>query len=328
MPPPLELLACPACRGPLGAGLTCPACALTYPADDGIPDLRRPGDARSEAVRAFYAVAPFPGYPPRLTLGQLRARAQRSELARALDAAIAGDARVLEVGCGTGQMSLYLASADRVVVGADFQRASLRLGAAAAARLGIAGVAFVETDLNAPGLCAGAFDVVLALGVLHHTADPSAAFAAVAPLVRPGGVIVVTLYHTLARLPHRLRRGLARLTGFRRVPFDPILAARADEPERRAAWLRDQYLHPEEHRHLLGEVRRWLGAAGFTFVRTLPSSLFGARPLAGAELFDFAADDDWRLETALTQLGWIAPLASEGGVFAVVGRRSAAATCG
>jgi ubiquinone/menaquinone biosynthesis C-methylase UbiE len=35
-----------------------------------------------------------------------------------------------EVGCGTGQMSLYLARADRVVVGADLTMASLRLAAA------------------------------------------------------------------------------------------------------------------------------------------------------------------------------------------------------
>ena len=120
---PLELLACPACRGPLAPGPRCARCATVYPAPDGIPDLRLAGDPRSDAVRDFYAVAPFPGYPPRLTIGQLRARARRSELARGLDAAIAGDARVLELGCGTGQMSLFLASADRVVVGADFQRA-------------------------------------------------------------------------------------------------------------------------------------------------------------------------------------------------------------
>src|SRR5262249_38992297 len=286
---------------------------------DGIPDLRRPGDARSEAVRDFYAVAPFPGYPPRLTLGQLRGRARKSELARALDAAIDGDARGVEVGCGTGQMCRFLASADRVVVGADFQRASLRLAHDAAARLGVTGASFVETDLHAAGLAAGAFDVVLALGVLHHTPDPRAAFAAVARLARPGGAIVVTLYHALARLPHRLRRGLRRLTG--RVLFDPVLRDRAAEPARREAWLRDQYLPPEEHRHTLGEVRRWFAENDVALVRTLPSSLFGAPPLAGPELFEPAAADDWRFETAVAQLGWIAPLAAEGGGFAAGGGR-------
>src|SRR6202041_1366155 len=105
--------------------------------------------------RDFYTVAPFPGYPPRGSLGSLRARAGRSELARLLDRAIPGDARVLEVGCGTGQMSLFLATADRVVVGADLTRASLELGAAAATRFGVDKATFVETDLRRPGLREG-----------------------------------------------------------------------------------------------------------------------------------------------------------------------------
>src|SRR5262249_48871882 len=139
-------------------------------------------------VRAFYEVAPFPGYPPAATLPWLRARAARSELARLLDAAIAPDARILEMGCGTGQMSLFLATADRVVIGADLTRASLEVAAAAARRLSGHRVRWVETDLHKPGLRASAFDVVYSSGVLHHTPDPRAAFGEVAKLVRPGGM--------------------------------------------------------------------------------------------------------------------------------------------
>ena len=32
---------------------------------DGIPNLRLPGDQRTETVRRFYEAAPFPGYPSR-----------------------------------------------------------------------------------------------------------------------------------------------------------------------------------------------------------------------------------------------------------------------
>src|SRR5438105_14132294 len=87
-----------------------------------------------DRVRAFYEQSPFPGYPPRDTLSGLRARAARSEFARLLDAAIPGDATVLEMGCGTGQLSLFLSSADRVVIGADLARRSLQLAWAAALR--------------------------------------------------------------------------------------------------------------------------------------------------------------------------------------------------
>src|SRR5215468_7153820 len=72
----LDVLACPACGGRLVAAattLSCAACAAVYATRAGIPDLRLPGDERSDAVREFYAVAPFPGYPPRFSLSALRA---------------------------------------------------------------------------------------------------------------------------------------------------------------------------------------------------------------------------------------------------------------
>ena len=84
-------------------------------------------DSRTEVVRRFYDEAPFPGYPPHDTLAAFRARAERSRFAQLLDDAIAADARIVEIGCGTGQMSLYLARAQRVVIGTDISRAALRL---------------------------------------------------------------------------------------------------------------------------------------------------------------------------------------------------------
>src|SRR6188472_2916388 len=127
-----ELLACPSCGGSLAADWSCAGCGLGFTAPAGIPDLRLPGDSRTEAVRRFYDRAPFPGYPPRDSLQALRLRANRNIFARLLDRAIPCDARIVDVGCGTGQMSLYLARADRTVIGADLTRASLQLGAEAA----------------------------------------------------------------------------------------------------------------------------------------------------------------------------------------------------
>jgi len=317
MPAFLDLLACPACRGALDREWRCTACGLQYTAEDGIPDLRLPGDGCTDTVRAFYEQAPFPGYRPRDSLQALRARAERSEFARLLDAAIPADARILEIGCGTGQMSLYLASADRLVVGADVTRASLRLGAAAARQFGVMGVQFVETDLHRPGLHAGAFDVVYTSGVLHHTRDPRGAFESILPLLRPGGMIVVGLYNAFARVPLQLRRMIARLSGYRWIPFDPVLRDRKSEPARREAWIRDQYRHPEEHRHTATEVRGWFAKNGIEYLRTYPSLKLGD------ETHDlFTPDDDyWQVEAWLSQIGWMTSLGGEGGLFVTIGRR-------
>jgi SAM-dependent methyltransferase len=313
-----DLLACPECQGALTAEWACRACGAAFDAPGGIPNLRLRSDDRTEMVRHFYDRAPFPGYPPRDSLNGLRARAERSAFARLLDRAIPGDARVVDVGCGTGQMCLYLARADRVIVGADLTRVSLSLGASAARRFGLDRVGFVETDLQRPGLKTGAFDVVYSSGVLHHTPDPRESFKRLATLARPGGTIVLGLYNSVARLPTRVRRVAARLTGFRLIPFDPVLRERALEPERREAWLRDQYRHPEEHCHTLGEVQRWFAENRVAYLRSYPSAVFGDET---EDLFE-PAIDNWRPEGWLAQLGWIRSLGHEGGLFVTVGRQT------
>jgi SAM-dependent methyltransferase len=312
-----ELLACPACGGDLSAAWTCARCEACFAAPDGIPKLTLDLDPRTDMVRRFYDAAPFPGYPARDDLASFRARAERSTFAQLLDRAIDGDADVVEVGCGTGQMALFLARADRTVIGVDVSRQALLLAAAAARRFGVRSVQFVEAALHRAGLRPGSFDVVYSAGVLHHTADPGAAFARVAQLAKPGGLVIIGVYNAFARFPLRLRRTLARVTNGRIVPFDPVLRARHDEPSRRRAWLRDQYHHPEEHRHTVGETRRWFAANGVEYIRTYPTTLLEDE----REDLLAPAADDWSVESWLAQLGWMWTLGGEGGLFFTVGRR-------
>ena len=276
-------------------------------------------DRRTEIVRRFYERTPFPGYPARDSLYALRARADRNSFARLLDRAIPGDARIVEIGCGTGQMCLYLARADRLVVGVDLARAALALGAAAARRFGVERVRFVQTDLRCAGLPSAAFDVVLSSGVLHHTPDPRASFASIARLARPGGIIVLGVYNAFARIPLRLRRVIARASRFRVVPFDPVLRDRQTDAARREAWLRDQYDHPEEHRHTLAEVQRWFAENGVEYLRAYPSAMLAVE---SGELFAPAADN-WRPEGWLAQLEWMWSLGREGGLFFTIGVKRA-----
>ena len=95
----------------------------------------------------------------------------------------------------------------------------------------------------------------------------------------------------------------------------------SDEPARREAWLRDQYQHPEEHRHTLAEVQRWFAENGVEYLRAYPSAVLGDEP---EDLFAGAADN-WRLEGWLAQLGWMRTLGREGGLFFTIGRRSISA---
>jgi SAM-dependent methyltransferase len=160
--------------------------------------------------------------------------------------------------------------------------------------------------------------VVYSSGVVHHTPNPRASFARLVQLARPGGTIVLGVYNAFARIPLRLRRVVARLSGFRVIPFDAVLRDRKNETARREAWLRDQYQHPEEHRHTLAEVQGWFAENRVEYLRAYPSAVLGEEPTG---LFMRAADN-WRPEGWLAQLGWIGALGHEGGLFFTIGRRT------
>jgi hypothetical protein len=114
-----------------------------------------------------------------------------------------------------------------------------------------------------------------------------------------------------------VRRLIARITGYRYFAFDPVLRDRRNEPARREAWVRDQYQHPEERRHTLAEVQGWFAENGVEYVRAYPSALLATE---SEDLF-VPAEDDWRVEGWLAQLGWMRKLGHEGGLFVTVGRR-------
>jgi len=96
-----------------------------------------------------------------------------------------------------------------------------------------------------------------------------------------------------------------------------VLRDRKSEPARREAWIRDQYRHPEEHRHTATEVRGWFAKNGIEYLRTYPSLKLGDEP---HDLF--APDDDyWPVEAWLSQIGWMTSLGREGGLFVTIGRR-------
>src|SRR5881275_200181 len=100
--------------------------------------------------------------------------------------AIKSDARTLEVGCGNGSISAWLArqvAPDGRAVAVDLD---LSLVDARAPNL-----EFRKADIVAGPVTAGSFDIVTARAVLHHVADAGKAIANLVASLRPGGVILL-----------------------------------------------------------------------------------------------------------------------------------------
>lgn len=105
---------------------------------------------------------------------------------------LAPGGKYLDVACGVGFDVLRMASAhpDATFVGVDKSRAFLDLAGARAA--GLPNASFLEGDADRLPFPDDAFDGARIDRSLQHIADPAAAVAQMARVVRPGGRIVAT----------------------------------------------------------------------------------------------------------------------------------------
>jgi 2-polyprenyl-3-methyl-5-hydroxy-6-metoxy-1,4-benzoquinol methylase len=100
--------------------------------------------------------------------------------------------RVFNAGCGSGELSLRLAACGHRVVGIDPEPAYIDLALRNAVAEGIRGCSFEVCSIegyDGPG----DFDCVIATDVLEHIADDRTAFAKLVGLVKPGGLVLITV---------------------------------------------------------------------------------------------------------------------------------------
>jgi SAM-dependent methyltransferase len=327
-----EVFACPACGAKLAWGndaVQCAACSGRFPIEDGIPRLfhpHDPGDKRdvTDMVKAFYETNPFPNYDDLDSRDSLAIKARRGVFARLLDEQIAPDALVLEVGCGTGQLTNFLGmSWNRTVFGSDLCLNSLRLANGFRNRCAIGNAGFLQMNLFRPAFSAGSFDLVVSNGVLHHTGDPVEAFASIARLVKPGGYIIVGLYNKLGRLTTDFRRYIFKAfgDGWSNL-FDGHMRNREYNQARKRAWFMDQYKHPCESKHSYDEVMGWFDCNGFDFLFSIPK--IGPAPFEAGEKLFVPHGKGSRAARILTELDMLARGGVDGALFIMIGRKRSA----
>lgn len=110
-------------------------------------------------------------------------------------------ARVADLGCGTGTLSVLLAEEGYDVTGLDVSSEMIRRATDKARAAGV-DVAFEIGDANRPELPLGAFDVVLVRHVLWAMDDPALALRRWVDLLGTGGALVLVegSWHTGAGL--------------------------------------------------------------------------------------------------------------------------------
>jgi SAM-dependent methyltransferase len=273
-------------------------------------------------VQSFYDTMPFNdwgsgaaaaravAHPLRLEYPDLHRILQRPDVRR-----------VAEFGCGSGWLACSIAiQYGRAVTALDFSTTALQRAHELAAAVGVVGrVVFVRQDLFGP-LPAQDVDLVVSLGVLHHTGDTRRAFAHVQRAARAGGYVYVGLYHEHGRrvfLDYFAEILCKRGEDAAFARFRELAGGRGSDAEHLRSWFRDQVLHPHETLHTLREVAGWLREDGLELVSTSINQFRRYRSLD--ELFALELEYAERARRAIHEEERFFP-----GFFTVLARTSAA----
>jgi len=195
-----------------------------------------------------------------------------------------GSNEILVAGCGTGRQlfATVAENPDARITAIDISRTSLAYARRKASDAGMADrIRFLHADILSMAGWPEQFDIVESLGVLHHMADPFAAWQVLTDRLKPGGRFKVALYSEIARSYFVQVQQMVQDQG---IPptAEGIRALRAAilaRPQHDAlrqnlvsagdfytvSAIRDLVFHVQEHRYTLPQIDGMLGRLGLEF---------------------------------------------------------------
>ena len=289
--------------------------------DDNVVKLNI-DDRTVKKVIDFYNEAPFPNYEDNDDKSSINQKGDNNYLAKQFKNFIGFNKDILEVGCGTGQLSLYFSIGNNNRVYAlDPTLASINLGKNFAKKNKIENIKFINADIFDDIFNNEVFDFIWTNGVLHHTKDPRLAFSIISKYLKKNGYILVGLYNKYGRFRTLFRRFLYKIFGKSIVMFlDPTLRnMKKGNKNQINSWIRDQYEHPIESLHTLDEVLKWFNENNVEFINSLPSCEIEEK--YGKSLFDKASEGTF-LSRLFSQISMLFnAFGSDGGLFIAIGKK-------
>ena len=226
-------------------------------------------------VSKFYSKDPFPNYKSSDNKSSILEIGNKNQLLKEFKETIGQNKDVLEVGCGTGQLSNYLAiGTNNRIVSVDPTLKSLEIANTFSKKNNIQNITYVKADITEDIFKNHLFDFIWCNGVLHHTEDPYKSFQSLIHTLKPKGYIVLGMYNFLGRIRTKFRKYLYKIFGKRLIMImDPILRKLKSENQI-DAWIRDQYAHPLESIHSYDEILKWFKINDIEYISSIPHSNF------------------------------------------------------
>ncbi len=275
-----------------------------------------------KTVINFYNESPFPNYKDNEDKSSIMFKGDRNYIAKKFKNFIGFNKNVLEVGCGTGQLSLYFSvGTNNRIFALDPTLESLKLGIEFSKKNKIENIKFVNADIFDDVFKDDSFDFIWTNGVLHHTKNPKLAFDTVSKYLKKNGYILVGLYNKFGRARTIFRRFLFKLFGKPILMLlDPTLRNIKKNNELQIkSWIRDQYEHPVESLHTLDEVLDWFNSNDIEFINSIPRC--NVEEKENSNLFEKTSKATF-LSRLFSQISMLFNnLGSDGGLFIVVGKK-------
>jgi ubiquinone/menaquinone biosynthesis C-methylase UbiE len=282
-----------------------------------IPDLfLEDGNSLTKIQSDFYNDVKFPNYDDVEDFGSLLDKSRKSIFVKKLDDEIPIGSNILEAGCGTGQMSIILSRYARQIYGIDLSKGSLIEAKQFIDSNDIKSVHLFRMNIFKLFFEENTFDVIISNGVLHHTYNPKLAFSKLVRVLKPGGIIVIGLYHRYGRIIQKIRQSLIKNFGDSFKFLDKRFREKISN-KKKYAWFLDQYKNPSETTHTYLEVLNWFKDENIEFLSSIP---FDFNP--ENKLFQKREAKN-RFEIFLNEISLAFNLRqiSEGGFFVMIGKK-------
>jgi len=172
------------------------------------PDTAAPSSIDPAEVAKFQAMArewwdPQGKFKPLHMLNPTRLEYVTKQIAAQFGRDLTGampfrDLAILDIGCGGGLMAEPMARLGALVTGADAAEGNIAIASLHAEEQGLP-IDYRATTAEALAAEGLRFDVVMALEIVEHVADPAQFIATCRDLVAPGGMLIVSTLNRTAR---------------------------------------------------------------------------------------------------------------------------------
>lgn len=281
-------------------------------------------DLTVQKVSNFYDIAPFPNYSENETIDSIIKRGDKNLLMKNfLNFVGDNNKKILEVGAGTCQLSIYLAAkSNNHIYSMDATANSLQTGYEFAKKNKIKNVTFVLADIFDDVFENNTFDYIVCSGVLHHTKDSRKSFDIISQYLKQDSYILLGLYNKFGRFRTHVRQLIFKYISKNLAKFlDPYLRSIKDKSSLKyISWVRDQYLHPVERSHTFDETIKWFNENDIELINFVPSKFLN--DYDESDIFNKKSDIGTLFDRVFEQVFInFTKLGSEGGLFMTIGKK-------